>query len=199
MVLLFGLVGGIITVTVRANQSSKKQDQIKSDFRTDSEPAGFRGITWMMNLSTLSVMQRLPSDSKTFKLYERIGEKKKIGEANIQHIHYWTLHDKFAKVEILFNGQENWDLLKKIVFERFGPGRKSTDKENYYDWCGKRVTMILYFDAKFHKGGMEILHNYIIEVMKRAAEDLIKAKKEIEQIKKTMKEQGLPTDELEDF
>jgi hypothetical protein len=103
-------------------------------------------------------------------------------------------------VEILFNGQQNWDLIKKIVFERFGPGRKSIElsKENYF-WIGKQVSMGLMFDPKLNQGHMDITHDYILEVMMGLVKEIDKHQKEIEQIKKKMKEQGLPTDELEDF
>jgi hypothetical protein len=205
LVLLFGLAVGIM-ITIRTNVSPPPQTKTKraSDFRANSEPAGFRGIPWMIDLSILSNMREIPSDLKGYRLYERIEEerieKRMIGEACAEKICYYTLHNKFVKVEILFNGQQNWDLIKKIVFERFGPGRKSIElsKENYF-WIGKQVSMGLMFDPKLNQGHMDITHDYILEVMMGLVKEIDKHQKEIEQIKKKMKEQGLPTDELEDF
>jgi hypothetical protein len=208
LVLLFGLAVGIM-ITIRINVSPPPQTKTKraSDFRANSEPAGFRGIPWMIDLSKLSHMKQLPSDLENYKLYERIGEEKKIGQANVQYIQYWTFHDKFVKVDVSFDGQENWDIIKKITFERFGPARKSIELDRvYYSWDGKDVSVSLVFDTKLKYGGLHFMHNYILEVLEDRMKKLVEAYGTLEQIREKrkkleekMRKLGIPTDTLEDF
>jgi hypothetical protein len=204
LILLFGLAGGII-ITIRTNVSSPPQTKTKraSDFRADSEPAGFRGIPWLVDLSKLSNMKPI-SKGKIFTIYECNDEVKKIGNANIEYIKYWTLHDKFVKVEIRFRGEENWDLIKKIVFERFGPGRKGIEEDRvYYSWSGVDVSVSLVFGTKLKYGDLDFMHSYILKAFGEKIEEIIEIRKKIEQLRKERKEllrkEGLPTDDLEDF
>jgi hypothetical protein len=150
----------VVGIIISPTQKLFKQDhqKIKSDFKADSEPAGFRGTPWLINLSHLPNMEELtdhPDNRDPYKLYTNTKEKniegRQIVGAYVEKIDYWSMHDKFVKVAISFRGKENWNILKKNIFERFGDGRiilreKATTKSSYL-WMGKNVSMHLRFGS----------------------------------------------------
>jgi len=103
-----------------------------------SEPEGFRDIKWGTEISTLQDMERVKQDKSSnsdLVWYRREGDSLAIGEAKIENIFYSFWMGKFEGVWIDFEGEENFEALKKEVFERFGKARES---EGSMEKMGKR-------------------------------------------------------------
>jgi hypothetical protein len=153
-----------------------------SKFR--SEPDGFRGIRWGTEISTLKDMEKVEqnkSSNSDLVWYTRKGDTLAIGKAKLENIFYSFWMGNFESVWIDFKGDENFETLKKELFERFGKvleseelmkkthqeaGREpSTIKhaEEFYAWWGKNTEMSLLYSKDRHKGTLYINSRMISE------------------------------------
>jgi hypothetical protein len=149
-----------------------------------SEPDGFRGIRWGTEISTLKDMEKVEqnkSSNSDLVWYTRKGEPLAIGKAKLENIFYSFWMGNFESVWIDFKGDENFETLKKELFERFGKvleseelmkkthqeaGREpSTIKhaEEFYAWWGKNTEMSLLYSKDRHKGTLYINSRMISE------------------------------------
>jgi hypothetical protein len=142
-----------------------------------SDPDGFRGIKWGTAISTLKDMEKAEQDKSpdhAFVWYTRKGDTFAIGKANLENIFYSFWMGNFESVWIDFKGDENFEALKKELFEQFGKvpeseelmrkmdrsaGREpSTIKhaEEFYAWWGKKSEMTLSYSRDRHRGTLSI-------------------------------------------
>ena len=141
------------------------------------EPDGFRDIKWGTDISTLKDMEKVEQDRSPkgdLAWYTRKGDTLAIGKANLENIFYSFWMGNFESVWIDFKGDENFETLKKELFEQFGKvleseelmkkmdrraGREpSTIKhaEEFYAWWGKNTEMTLSYSKDRHKGTLTI-------------------------------------------
>jgi hypothetical protein len=142
-----------------------------------SDPDGFRDIKWGTEISTLKDMEKAEQDKSSnpaLVWYTRKGDTLAIGKANLENIFYSFWMGNFESVWIDFKGDENFETLKKELFEQFGKvleseelmkkmdrraGREpSTIKhaEEFYAWWGKNTEMTLSYSKDRHKGTLNI-------------------------------------------
>jgi hypothetical protein len=142
-----------------------------------SDPDGFRGIRWGTEISALGDMEKVEQDkssSSDLAWYIRKGDTLAIGKAKLENIFYSFWMGSFESVWIDFKGDENFETLKKELFERFGKAleseelMKKTDREvprepppighgeEFYAWWGKRTEMTLSYSKERHKGTLYI-------------------------------------------
>lgn len=146
-----------------------------SKLRADLE--GFRDIQWGTEISTVRDMEKVESDRSSnpdLVWYTRKGDLLTIGRAKLESIFYSFWMGAFEGVWIGFEGDENFETLKKALFERFGKvleseelvqktegeaGREpSTIKhaEEFYAWWGKNMEMTLSYSKSRHQGTLSI-------------------------------------------
>ena len=168
-----------------------------------SEPDGFRGVRWGTEISTLKDMEKVEqhkSSNNDLVWYTRKGDILAIGKAKLENIFYSFWMGNFESVWIDFKGDENFETLKKELFELYGKVleseelMKKMDKksgrepstighaEEFYAWKGKNAEMSLSYSKDRHKGTLYI-NSRMISEERRAYE---KQKEE----EKRLKERG---------
>jgi hypothetical protein len=154
------------------------------------DPDSFRGIRWGTEISMLSDMQKVEenqSSNPDSVWYTREGDTLAMGQAKLKDIFYSFWKGKFDSVWIDFEGEENFEALKKELFERFGevfgsdePMEKaqrgarresSATKrvEGFYTSWGKNTEMLLSYSKDRHKGTLTI-NSAVIGEERRAYE-----------------------------
>ncbi len=147
----------------------------RSKLRTD--PDGFRDIKWGTEISALKDMERMEQDQSSNKdlvWYTRKGDLLAIGKARLENILYSFWMESFEGVWIGFRGDENFDTLKKELFDRFGkvleseelvkkmdeePGKGPSSirhAEEFYAWWGKNTEITLSYSRDRHQGTLNI-------------------------------------------
>jgi hypothetical protein len=138
-----------------------------------SDPDGFRNIKWGTEISTLKDMEKVEQD-KSFNSdlvwYTRKGDLLAIGKAKLENIFYSFWMGNFESVWIGFKGDENFETLKKELFEQFGKVLESAElvkkmdgeagrepatirhAEEFYAWWGKNTEVTLSYSRDRHKG-----------------------------------------------
>ncbi len=118
-------------------------------FKPGSEPDGFAGIKWGTEFSevksdmveTKSISDPAKPDEKITIYYTRKGEVLKIGEARLDKIEYVFWKGRFAQVRITATGPENWDHLKKSLFEKYGKVDKPFQGADCWDGSVSRMAL----------------------------------------------------------
>jgi len=152
--------------------------------KSPSEPDGFRSIKWGAEITTLKDMEKADQDKSSksdLVWYTRKGDTLAIGKAKLENISYSFWMGNFESVWIDFEGDENFETLKKELFERFGKVleseelMKKMDKrvgeepstighaEQFYAWWGKKTEMTLSYSKGRHKGILYINSKMISE------------------------------------
>lgn len=115
----------------------------------ESEPSGFRGISWGTDISSHAEKMSLAFTDKEnggIDYYVREGDQLKVGEASVTGIYYGFLGGKLCKVKIETRGSKNFSALKEEFIDKYGEGvriRGSLCKEKYY-WFGGEITSLLF-------------------------------------------------------
>ena len=123
-----------------------------SGFKPDSEPDGFAGIKWGTEFSQVnsdmvelrSVINPTEPDVKIKIYYTKKGDNLKMGEAPIDRIEYGFFRGKFAEVQITATGPENFNHLKKVLFEKYGTVDKPV--QGLCPWNGPVTRIALRYD-----------------------------------------------------
>jgi hypothetical protein len=149
-----------------------------------SDPDGFRGIRWGTEISTLNDMEKVEEDQSSNSdliWCTRTGDTLAIGQAKLKNVIYSFWMGKFDSVWIDFEGEENFEALKKELLERFGEARGSEEPmkktqrgarrepsaikraEGFYAWWGRNTEMVLSYSNERHKGTLTINSRMISE------------------------------------
>jgi hypothetical protein len=123
-----------------------------SGFKPNSEPDGFAGIKWGTEFSEAksdmvelrSVINPTEPDVKIKIYYIRKGDNLKMGEAQLDKIEYGFFRGKFAEVQITAVGPDNFNHLKKVLFEKYGTVDKPV--QGLYPWNGGVTRIALRYD-----------------------------------------------------
>jgi len=123
-----------------------------SPFKANSEPDGFGGIKWGTEFSEVksdmaesrSIANPTEPDVKIKIYYTRKGDNLKMGEAQLDKIEYGFWKGKFAEGYIASTGPENFNHLKKFLFEKYGTVDKSA--QGLYSWNGPVTRIALRYD-----------------------------------------------------
>ena len=122
-----------------------------SGFKPNSEPDGFAGIKWEAEFSEVksdmvesrNVSEPTTPDVKIKIYYTKKGDDLKMGEAQLDKIEYVFWRGKFAEARINATGPENFDRLKKFLFEKYGTVTKF---QGAYSWEGSVTRIALRYD-----------------------------------------------------
>ena len=146
-----------------------------SKLRADLD--GFRDIKWGTEISTLKDMEKVEPDKSSqpdLVWYTRKGDLLAIGRAELRNIFYSFWMGAFEGVWIGFEGDENFETLKKELFERFGKVLESEElmkkmggeaggdpptvkhAEEFYAWWGKNMEMTLSYSKSRHQGTLSV-------------------------------------------
>jgi len=149
-----------------------------------SDPDGFRDIKWGTEISTLRDMEKVGQDvssNSDLVWYTRKGDPLTIGKARLENIFYSFWMGDFEGVWIGLRGDENFEALKKELFERFGKVLESAELmkkmdseagrepatirhgEEFYAWWGKNIEMTLSYSRDRHKGTLNMTSKRISE------------------------------------
>jgi len=123
-----------------------------SGFKPNSEPDGFAGIKWETEFSEVksdmvesrSVADPTQPDAKTKIYYTKKGDNLKMGEAQLDKFEYGFWKGKFSDVQITATGPENFNHLKKFLFEKYGTVDKPL--QGLYPWNGSVTRIALRYD-----------------------------------------------------
>jgi hypothetical protein len=123
-----------------------------SRFKPNSEPDGFAGIKWSTEFSEVksdmmesrSTSNPTEPDVKIKIYYTKKGDNLKMGEAQLDKMEYGFWKGKFAEVHITAAGPENFNQLKKFLFEKYGTVDQST--QGLYSWNGPVTRIAFRYD-----------------------------------------------------
>ncbi len=142
-----------------------------------ADPDSFRNIRWGTEISTLKDMEKVEQDRPSHSdlvWYTRKGDLLAIGKARLENIFYSFWMGNFESVWIGFKGDENFEALKKELFERFGKVLESEElmkkmggedgvepstikhAEEFYAWWGKNTEMTLSYSKSRHQGTLSL-------------------------------------------
>ena len=140
-----------------------------------SEPDGFRGVKWGTEVSILKDVEKVEqgkSSARELVWYRRKGDTLAIGEAKLENIFYSFWMGNFESVWIDFKDEENFEALRKELFEQFGKAHESegsmkrmdkrAERERssaehagaFYAWWGKNTEIWLSYSKDRHKGNL---------------------------------------------
>ena len=123
-----------------------------SGFKPNSEPDGFAGIKWGTEFSEVksemvesrSVINPTEPDVKIKIYYTKKKDNLKMGEAQFDKIEYGFWKGTFSDVQITATGPENFNHLKKVLFEKYGAVDKPV--QGLYPWNGSVTRIALRYD-----------------------------------------------------
>jgi hypothetical protein len=123
-----------------------------SSFKPGSEPDGYAGIKWETKFSDVKsdlVESRSTVDlsEPTIKIkiiYTRKSDLLKLGAASLEKIEYVFWKGIFAEARIYTTATENFDSLKKYLFEKYGAVEIH---QGAYRWDGAISKVLLKYDA----------------------------------------------------
>ena len=94
-------------------------------------PVDFRGMPWGADLSNQKGLLPVTTPVPLHGTYFRPDELLRLGQAELRSVAYYFPKGKLAGVGIVFEGQDNFFLLKDHLIELYGPGRQMGDR---YGW-----------------------------------------------------------------
>jgi len=123
-----------------------------SGFKPNSDPDGFDGIKWGTLFSEIksdmaesrSISDPAEPNVKIKIYYTQRGDPLTLGDAQLDKIEYVFWRGKFAEARINASGPENFDRLKKFLFEKYGTVNKS---QGAYFWDGSVTQIFLKYDG----------------------------------------------------
>lgn len=138
-----------------------------ANFKPGSEPDGFRGIKWGTDISTLTNMDlfKTDPDDVNLKIYKRKGDSFEIGAAKVKSISYGFWNGKLSTVNILVDGEMDFNHLKNACFEKFGDGHKANQFMENYIWAGNKTRMGLKYETVARKGSLFICSTDMVKKM----------------------------------
>jgi hypothetical protein len=149
-----------------------------------SDPEGFGDVKWGTEIAMLKNMEKVEQDKSSIPdlvWYTRKGDTLAMGKAKLKNVFYSFWMGKFDSVWIDFEDDENFETLKKELFERFGKVRGSeapmekTQRgargepsamnriEGFYTWWGRNTEVLLSYSRDRHKGTLTINSTMISE------------------------------------
>ncbi|MBN1446272.1 MAG: hypothetical protein JW957_09255 [Candidatus Omnitrophica bacterium] len=138
-------------------------------FKENSEPDGFREITWGTDLKTLTDMEYSRTDPSFggIKTYTRKDDLLMLGPSKIEKIEYCFWQEKFCNVWLYTKGLENWDKLKTAFFEKFGAGFQANKYNENHLWFGDITKIRIEYNARTEQGTIVLLSSEAFKQMEK--------------------------------
>ncbi|MHC1700149.1 MAG: hypothetical protein AB9900_04100 [Humidesulfovibrio sp.] len=100
-------------------------------FAQKPAPADFRGLAWGSDLARQDGLLPVTQPVALPGTYFRADERLRLGQAEIRSVAYYFPKGRLTGVGIVFEGQDNFFLLKDHLIDLYGPGRQMGDR---YGW-----------------------------------------------------------------
>ena len=107
-----------------------------------------------------SISNPAEPDVKIKIYYTKKGDNLRMGEAQLDKIEYGFWKGKFAEVQITAIGPENFNHLKKFLFEKYGTVDKPV--QGAYSWDGSVTQIALRYDEPTKTSSLTIASTKII-------------------------------------
>lgn len=120
----------------------------------DGVDTKIEGIDWGTNISDLPDMNLMGGIGGGKRIYARKGERKKIGDADVEAVLYGCYKDRLEAVQIHFRHSRNFAKLKEMLFRIYGPSRRPVRSMETYHWYGKQVSVFLAYNQILEKGAI---------------------------------------------
>jgi len=135
----------------------------------------FRGHKWGSRLESFSKMEQLDSE---YPIYKNASEELAMGDVKVESIVYFFMEDQFNMAQVVFDSEENFKKLIKVLESRYGKGvkknypnpsgdkfyeanvgRKSPERNRYW-WVleDQRLSLYIEYREKYKKG--QIMYFY---------------------------------------
>lgn len=126
-----------------------------------NEPDSFRGIKWQTspgNIPGLQPVRRSGTDT----LFAMKNENLDFGSARLKIIVYIFSKNKFYAASLGFEGEENFEKVRSLLFYQHGK-RANGDIDGYeYEWVGKDVIISLKYEPKEKFGYIDYIYRPIM-------------------------------------
>lgn len=116
-----------------------------------NEPKDFRGIPWGTNIKDIPEMT-FSSAFKGGEYYVRKNDLLKMRDANIEEITYGFYNGKLQHIFMRFKGYDNYNILKRVLFDNFGSVRRRLEGYEDYDWNGEYVEITFSYTKSDDRG-----------------------------------------------
>ncbi len=143
---------------------------LAGDFKAGSEPDGFRGISWGVEITKLSGFKLIRREEQFggLDIYTRQGEKLTAWGVPVAAIEYIFRQGKFFRGNILTAGIGEYQNLRRAVFSEFGVGELSPGIDpgvTQFTWQGKITSMELQIETVTASGSLLISSRQIEDRM----------------------------------
>ncbi len=139
------------------------------------EPDGFGGTKWGTRKKKVKGLKFLREDSLDGKIYRKKKDNLRPWGVLFETLEYYFWDGKFSQVKGKVRGEDNWELLKKALFDKFGYGSMEKipilDGVEGYAWTGKDTSISIERADRSDEGKMTISS---IDLMWGDADELLK-------------------------
>ncbi|HUJ88939.1 MAG TPA: hypothetical protein VLX12_01990 [Syntrophorhabdales bacterium] len=129
------------------------------------DPGKFNGLYWGQYLGELKGMRLVGYDpTKGGELYYvRQGDTAQMGGAKLEYVWYGFWRGVYSSVLFGTGGAENWQALRSMCFENFGPWHKPDWRIERYYWVGEHSAMTLEYNETLYEGQLYVYSKTIYE------------------------------------
>lgn len=171
----------ILTFVLALNLGCAKKEEEPSDFKTGSEPKGFR-YNWEVGI--LEALDELEYNGIQIHplnvMYTRKNEDLQIEGIELENIQYFFWKTKFYAVTIYSRSEKNFKLLKRYLFSEFGePKIVEQHKEwSKYAWVGKEARVELRYINFGQLGRLRIEAKEIADEVEKEIQKYLETKQD---------------------
>jgi len=116
---------------MRRPSSKAKTARPDQTFAVKPAPVEFRGLPWGIELAKAQGLLPVTQPITLRGTYFRPDEVLQLGQAQVRSVAYYFPKGTLNGVGIVFEGQDNFFLIKDYLIDLFGPGRQMGDR---YGW-----------------------------------------------------------------
>jgi hypothetical protein len=101
------------------------------------DPAeGFRGVAWGSPPGSIKGLEIIHGQ-ETLVIGKRSNENLRMGEARLEEIQYFFMHNALFQVEVRAKGRKNLWHMRKDIERHYGPPASFQDQISHYFWRGE--------------------------------------------------------------
>jgi hypothetical protein len=119
-----------------------------------SEEIGLDGLVWRLSPAQIAGLEKIETDAAFggIEQHWRPDQPLTFNDADLTGLVYGFWNDQLYSVMMWADGRIGYDLLRKAIFARFGPGRQNNSNVERYVWVGEETQRMLEFDTKRNTG-----------------------------------------------
>jgi hypothetical protein len=105
-----------------------------------SDPGEFRGHKWGSTLDSFGEMVQIKEEYPTLNIFTKANEELVMGGVEVASIVYFFANDRFAMAQVVFDTEENFKNLIKVLEALYGKGIKTNYPDTGGDQRYERLT-----------------------------------------------------------